>query len=155
MRKFKSLIVAVAGVAIVAAAAYAQPFGDHGGGSGWHYHGTSALAVCLAAAPEAVKTGLRTTFESSSIDADMQAVIAAKQALSRQILAKTADLTSYETALSNAERKLQQDKDAIAANICGQLSTKQLAAASTLYTNLQNDRATVIGYFAAAHAAAE
>ncbi|MBF6568278.1 MAG: hypothetical protein IVW54_05315 [Candidatus Binataceae bacterium] len=153
MRKFKSLIVAVAGIALVSAAAYAHSFSGHSGD--WHVHGTSALAVCLAAAPEAVKNNLRTSFESSSIDADMQAVITAKQALSRQILAKTADLTSYETALSNAELKVQQDKDAIAANICGQLSAKQLAAASTLYTNLQNERATVIGYFAAAHATAE
>jgi hypothetical protein len=54
-----------------------------------------------------------------------------------------------------AEMKVVQDEDAIAQSVCKQLSPAQLAAASTLYTNLQNNRQTVHGYFAAAHQAAE
>jgi hypothetical protein len=154
MRKYKSLIVAVAGVAVVSVAAYAHAFGGHGGG--WHHHGGgSAMAVCLAAAPESVKSSLHTTFKDSTIHTDMAAVKTAKQTLTQQILAKTADLSSYETAVSNAELKVLQDKDAIAAGVCNQLTTAQLQAANTLYTNLQNNRATVKGYFQAAHAAGE
>ena len=155
MRKYKSLIVAVAGVAVISVAAYAHAFGDHGHGGGHHHGGGSAMAVCLAAAPESVKSSLHTTFKASTIHTDMAAVKAAKQTLTQQILAKTADLSSYETAVSTAELKVLQDKDAIAAGVCNQLTTAQLAAASTLYTNLQNNRATVKGYFEGAHAAAE
>jgi hypothetical protein len=48
-----------------------------------------------------------------------------------------------------------QDEDGIAESVCGALTGSQLTAASTLYTNLQNNRQTVHGYFEAAHAASE
>jgi hypothetical protein len=48
-----------------------------------------------------------------------------------------------------------QDEDKIAQSVCGQLASSQLTAASTLYTNLQNNRQTARGYFQAAHAAGE
>jgi hypothetical protein len=151
-RKCSPFIAAVAGAAIFAVTGYAQAFGGHGGHGG--HHGSSALAACLAAAPKSVKTGLRSTFKSSSSRSDEEAVHAAKQNLAQAILAQTTPLTPYENALSAAQLKVIQDEDAIAQNVCGQLSTSQLAAASTLYTNLQSNRQTVRGYFQTAHAAA-
>jgi hypothetical protein len=105
-------------------------------------------------AGKSVKTSLRSTFKSSSLRSDQKAVQTAKQNLAQQILAKNSSLTEYETALSQAQLKLTQDEDAIAQNVCRQLSASRLAAASTLYTNLQNNRQTVHGYFAAARQAA-
>jgi len=43
---------------------------------------------------------------------------------------------------------------AAAQSVCGALTASQLTAASALYTNLQNNRQTVRGYFEAAHQAA-
>jgi hypothetical protein len=150
MRKFSPFIAAVTGAAILGLAAYAQAFSGHGG----HHHGSPALAACLAAAPKSVKSNLWSTFKSSSLRSDRQAVWTAKQNLEQQILAKNSSLSEYETALSNAQLKVIQDEDAIAQSVCGQLSAAQLTAASTLYTNLQNNRQTVRGYFEAAHQAA-
>jgi hypothetical protein len=56
--------------------------------------------------------------------------------------------------LSQGQLKVIQDQDVIAQGVCGRLSATQLAAASTLYTNLQNNRQTVKGYFATARQAA-
>jgi hypothetical protein len=105
------------------------------------------------AAAKSVKTNLWSTFKSSSLGADRQAESLAKQNLAQQILAKNSSLTEYERALSQAQLKVIQDEDAIAQNGCGQLSTSQLAAASTLYTNLQNNWQTTRGYFEAAREA--
>jgi hypothetical protein len=77
----------------------------------------------------------------------------ARRNLAQQILAKNPSLTEYETALSQAKLKVMQDEDAIAQNVCGQLSSSQLAAASTLYSNLESNRQTLRGYFAAARQA--
>ena len=84
---------------------------------------------------------------------DKQAVQTAKNNLAQQILAKNTSLGQYEAALSSAQLKVIQDEDTIATGVCGQLSSTQLAAASTLYTNLQNNRQTVRGYFQTAHQA--
>jgi hypothetical protein len=129
---------------------YARAFSGHRG----RHHGSPALAACLAAAPKSIKSNLRSTLKSSSLRTDRQAVWSAKQNLEQQILAKNTSLGDYETALSNAQLKVIQDEDAIAKSVCGQLSASQLAAASTLYNNLQNNRQTVRGYFEAAHQAA-
>jgi hypothetical protein len=150
MRKFSPCIAAVTGAAILGLAAYAQAFSGHGG----RHHGSPALAACLAAAPKSVKSNLWSTFKSSSLRSDRQAVWTAKQNLEQQILAKNSSLSEYETALSNAQLKVIQDEDAIAQSVCGQLSAAQLAAASTLYTNLQSNRQAVRSYFEAAHQAA-
>ncbi len=136
----------VAMLAMLTLDAQAQAFSGHGGG---HHHGSPALSVCMAAAPESVKANLWSTFKSSSLRTDRQAVRTAKQNLAQQILAKNTSLTEYETAVSQAQLKVIQDEDAIAQGVCGQLSPAQLAAASTLYTNLQNNRQTMHGYFAA------
>jgi hypothetical protein len=151
MKKFVPFVAAIAGVSILGVAAYAQPFAGHGG----HHRGSPALAVCMAAAPDSIKTNLRSTIKSSPLHTDMQAVKTARQNLAQQILAKNTNLTSYETALSQAQLKVIQDQDAIAQNVCGQLSAPQLAAASTLYTDLLTTRQTVEGYFQTAHQAAE
>ena len=150
MRKFSPLIAAVTGAAILTLVGYVQAFSGHGG----HHHGSPALAVCLAAAPQSVKTNLWSTFKSSSLRSDREAVRTAKQNLAQAILAKNTPLTSYETALSTAQLKVIEDEDTMAQSVCGTLTASQLTAASALYTNLQNNRQTVRGYFEAAHQAA-
>ena len=115
----------VAVVAMLTLAAHAQAFSGHGGG---HHHGSPALSVCMAAAPESVKANLWSTFKSSSLRTDRQAVRTAKQNLAQQILAKNTSLTEYETAVSQAQLKVIQDEDVIAQGVCGQLSPAQLAA---------------------------
>jgi len=149
MTKFSSFIATAAGVAILAVAASAQAFGGHGG----HGHGSPALAACIATTPKSAKSNLWSTFKGSSLRTDQVAVQTAKQNLAQQILAKNSSLSGYETALSQAELKVIQDQDVIAQTVCGQLTGPQLAAANTLYTNLQNNREAVHGYFAAARLA--
>jgi hypothetical protein len=153
MKKTSALVASVAGVAVLALAGYVQAFPGHGG----HHHGSAALGACLAAAPKSVKTNLHSTFESSSLHTDRQALSTAKQNVTQFILGinTTTPLTTLENNVSAAELKVLQDEDAIAQSVCKQLSPAQLAAASTLYTNLQNNRQTMHGYFAAAHQAAE
>ena len=151
MRRFSFPIAAITVAIILAAAAYASAFPGPGG---HHHHGSQALSACLAAAPKSVKTNLWSTFKNSPLHSDRQAVQTAKQNLQQQILAKSTSLTEYETALSQAQLKMLQDEDAVAQNVCGQLSPAQLSAASTLYANLQNNRQTVRRYFDAAHEAA-
>ena len=74
MRKFSPFIAAVTGAAILTLAAYVQAFSGHGG----HHHGSPALAACLAATPKSAKTNLWSTFKSSSLRSDQQAVWTAK-----------------------------------------------------------------------------
>jgi hypothetical protein len=149
MTKFPLFIAALSGATLLTVAAYAQAFGGGGG----HHHGSPALMACMTAAPKSVKANLRSTFKSSSIRTDRQAVETARQNLAQQILAKNTSLTEYETALSQAQLKVIQDEDVVAQNVCGQLSTSQLTAASTLYGNLQSNRQAMHGYFASAHQA--
>lgn len=153
MKKTSPFIASVAGAAILALAGYVHAFSGHGG----HHHGSSALSACLAAAPKSVTTNLRSTFESSSIHSDRQALWTAKQNVAQFILGinTTTPLSTLESNLSMAEMKVTQDENSIAQSVCKQLSPAQLAAAATLYTNLQKNRQTVGGYFAAAHQAAE
>jgi hypothetical protein len=153
MRKFSPLIVAATGAAILTLVGYVHAFSGHGG----RHHGSGALAACLAATPKSAKAGLRSTFKDSSLHSDRKAVWTAKQNLQQAILAnpKSTSLGGLETALSNAQLKVIQDEDGIAESVCGALTGSQLTAASTLYTNLQNNRQTVHGYFEAAHAASE
>jgi len=149
MRKFSPVIAAVTGAAILTLVGYVQAFPGHGG-----HHGGSSLAACLAAAPKSVKANLWSTFKNSSLRSDRKAVWTAKHNLGQAILAKTTPLTTYESALSSAQLKVIQDRDAIAQGVCGDLSAAQLTAATTLYNNLQSNRQTVHGYFEAAHQAA-
>jgi len=153
MKKTSPLIASVTGAAILALAGYVHAFSGHGG----HHHGASALGACLAAATKSVATSPHATFESSSLHADRQALRTAGQNVAQFILGinTTTPLSTLENNLSSAEMKVVQDEDAIAQSVCKQLSPAQLVAASTLYTNLQNNRETVHGYFAAAHQAAK
>jgi hypothetical protein len=150
MRKFSGLIAAFAAGAILGAVGYVQAYSGHHG----HHHGSAALSACLAAAPQSVKANLWSTMKGSSLWTDKKAVWTAKQNLAQGILAQTNPLTPLETALSAAQLKALQDQDALAQNVCGQLTPAQLQAANTLYTNLQANRQTVRGYYEAAHAAA-
>ncbi|MBV8137395.1 MAG: hypothetical protein JO121_17450 [Deltaproteobacteria bacterium] len=153
MKKISALVASVAGVAILALAGHVQAFSGHGD----HHHGSSALGACLAAAPKSLKTNLHSTFESSSLHSDRQALSTAKQNVTQFILGinTATPLSTLENNVSAAELKVIQDEDAIAQSVCKQLTPAQLAAASTLYTDLQNNRQTVHGYFAAARQAAE
>jgi hypothetical protein len=152
MRKLSPFIAAAAVAAILTVVGYVQAFSGHGG----HHHGSAAMSACMAAAPQSVKTSLWSTFKSSSLHSDRQAVQAARQSLAQFLLGinTSTPLSTLESNLSKAQLKEIQDQDAMAQNVCGQLTQAQLAAASTLYTNLQNNRQTVRGYFEAAHAAA-
>ena len=150
MRKFSGLIAAFGVGAILGAVGYVQAYSGYHG----HHKGSAAMSACMAAAPQSAKSNLWSSIKGSSLFADKKAVSTAKQNLDQAILAKTTPLTPLETALSAAQLKVLQDQDAIAQNVCGQLTAAQLAAANTLYTNLQNNRQTVRGYFEAAHAAA-
>lgn len=149
MRKVSTFFAAATGAAVLGLVGYAYAFPGH-----WGHHHADALAACVVAAPQSVKTNLWSTFKSSPLRTDREAVWTAKDNLNKAILAKTTPLTPYENALSSARLKMLQDKDALAQNVCGQLSQTQLTAASTLYTNLQSNRQTVRGYFQAAHQAA-
>jgi len=149
MTKLSPFIATVTGAAILGLAVSAHAFSGHGG----HHHGSPALAACMTAAPQSIKSNLWSTFKGSSLRADRQAVETAKNNLAQQILAKNTSLGQYESALSQAQLKVIQDQDTIAEGVCGQLSSTQLVAASTLYTNLQNNRQTVKGYFETAHQA--
>ncbi|HKN00753.1 MAG TPA: hypothetical protein VJX23_09580 [Candidatus Binataceae bacterium] len=154
-RKFSPFIAAAAGAAILSLAGYVQAFSGHGG----HHHGSPALAACLAVAPKSLKISLRSTFKSSSLRSDQKAVWTAKQNLAQAILAPPTtpptSLTPLENELSAAQLTVIQDEDKIALSVCGQLTSSQLTAASTLYGQLQNNRQTVRGYFQTAHAAGE
>jgi hypothetical protein len=149
MKKLSPFIATLTGAAILGLAVSAQAFSGQGG----HHHGAPALAACMTAAPQSVKTNLWSSLKSSSLHTDREAVKTAKNNLAQQILAKNTSLAEYETALSQAQLKVIQDEDAIAQNVCGQLTASQLAAASTLYTNLQSNKQTVRGYFQTAHQA--
>jgi hypothetical protein len=149
MNKLSPFIATLTGATILGLAVSAQAFTGHSG----HHHGSPALAACMTAAPQSVKTNLWSTFKSSSLRTDREAVKTAKNNLAQQIFAKNTSLGEYETVLSQAQLKVIQDEDAIAQNVCGQLTASQLAAASTLYTNLQNNQQTVRGYFQTAHQA--
>ena len=150
MSKLSPFIATFTGAAaILGLAVSAQAFSGHGG----HHHGSPALAACMTAAPKSVKTNLWSTIKGSSLRADREVMQTARNNLAQQILAKNTSLGTYETALSQAQLKVLQDEDAIAQNVCGQLTASQLAAASTLFTNLQNTKQTVHGYFQTAHQA--
>jgi hypothetical protein len=153
MRKYTGLIAAFGVGALLGAVGFVHAFSG-GGHHGGHHHGCAAMSACMAAAPQSVKSSVWSSVKGSSLFADKKAVWTAKQNLDQAILAKTTPLTPLETALSAAQLKVLQDQDAVAQTVCGQLSPAQLAAANTLYTNLQNNRQTVRGYFEAAHQAA-
>jgi len=149
VNKFSSLISGIAGAAALGFTVSVPAFAAPGG----HHHGSAALMACMAAAPKSVKQSLWPSIKSSSLQTDRETLRTAQQNLSEQILAKNTSLSSYETAVSQAQLKLLQDDDALAQNVCGQLSATQLSAASTLYTNLQTNRQTMKGYFATARQA--
>ena len=148
MKTKSAFVVSSAGVALLALTTFAHAFGD-----ARHHDGSPALRACMVAAPQSVKANLRSSFKNSSLRTDRAALMTARQNLAQQILAKNTSLSSYETVVSQAQLKVMQDEDALAQSVCGQLSASQLSAASTLYNNLQSNRQTVRGYFAAAHQA--
>jgi hypothetical protein len=92
------------------------------------------------------------------METDRQSLMTARNALTSAILSGSKDVSSQESALSTAQAAVQKDRDAMAAQVCGQLSSTQLTAAQTLNTNMTNLRASTHSqaqsYYQTAQAAA-
>jgi hypothetical protein len=138
--------------ALLAGIGYAEGF--HG-----HHHGTSATGLCIAVMSSSQKANLKQTFgtDRETWKNDRQNVATAKQALVSAILSGSKDVGSQESALATAQQQLQKDTDSKAQQVCGQLSSTQLSAAKTLFSNLTtlhaNMRAESKSYFQQAKAA--
>jgi len=132
------VVAMTAGAIGSAALAFGVAFAHGGFGGHGHHHGSAAAKACIAVMTPEQRSNLKTIFTEakSSLKADHQKVMAAKQDLNEAILSKTSDLSSLETNLSNARLKLLQDQDAAAVKVCGMLNDKQMSAAHGLYKNL-------------------
>jgi hypothetical protein len=148
------LAAAAIGTGFLAVSAYAHGFGHHG------RHGSSAVMSCIAVMSPAQRANLKQTFAGNKdkFKADFGAVKSAQNALATAILSGSKDVSTQETALSNAKLQLLKDKDAAAIQLCGQLDAKQLSAASTLHNNLvtlhESTHQQARNYFEAARSAA-
>lgn len=140
------------GTGLIASAAHAQSFHGH--------HRGGAMGSCIAVMNSTQKGNLKSTFSSqkSTLQTDRQNVMSARQALTTAILSNPSGVSGAESSLATAQAQFQKDKDALAASVCGQLSSTQLTAAQTLNTNMTNlhasTRQQAQSYFQAAQAAA-
>lgn len=135
MKKYVLVATLAIGTGFLAAGAHAEGFhGHHGGGS--------PIGSCIAVMSSAQRANLKNTFKAQeqTLRTDRQNLATARQALTAAIVSGSKDVTAQETALSSAELQMQKDRDALAMQICGQLSPIQLGAAKTLNTNLANLR---------------
>ena len=134
-----SLAAATIGSGLIAVTA-AHAFGGPGGHG--HHHGSAAVKACIAVMTHEQRAGLKTIFmgQKDTLIADHQKVHTDQQTLNQVILGlnKSVTLTQAEDTLNTDKAALQLEKDALAAQICGTLSTnpKQLKAAQDLYTGL-------------------
>ena len=153
MRKSMFVVMGVIGTALLASNGYAQGFGGH-------HRGGSATRTCIAVMSSSQKANLKQIFstQKQTLMTDHQNVKSAKNALTTAILSGSKDVSSQESALASAQQQLQKDSDATAAQICGQLSSTQLSAAQTLFTNMSTLRANThqqaMSYFQQAQTAA-
>lgn len=138
MRKIVSSAAALAGTFLLAASPSAFAFGGHHRGGGM-----SAMRSCIAVMSTSQRANLKQTFsgEKQTWMTDHQNVSAAKKALANAILSGSKDVSSQEAALASAQQQLQKDQDATAAQVCSQLSSTQLSAAQTLFSNVSTLRA--------------
>lgn len=150
-----SLAAAAIGSGVIAiTAAHAFGGGHHG------HHGSGAAKACIAVMTHEQRADLKTIFgdAKTNIIADHKKVSEAKQELALAILSKKDDLGTLESNLSAAKSKLQQDEDAAALKVCGELNPKQLSAAEGLYKNLltlrENSHKQARDYFKDARASA-
>jgi|GEM_PF-4239404 hypothetical protein len=152
MKLFRSLATAGLITALFAPTAFAHGFAHRRGAA-------SALMPCMVVATTQQKADLRRMFlsQKQTLITDRQNLRSAKQALNEAILSGSKDVTSQEAAVGKAQQQLLHDRDALAAQFCGQLSQQQLGAAQTLYNNLSQLRAEshrqARSYFAAARGA--
>jgi hypothetical protein len=152
MKLYRSLAAAGLITALLAPAAFAHGFRHHRGGA-------SAMMPCMVVATPEQKANLKQLFTShkQTLMTDHQKLRSTRQTLNEAILSGSKDLTSQEEAVAKAQQRLQHDRDALAAQFCGQLSQKQRSAAQTLYKNLSELRAKshqeARSYFAAARSA--
>jgi hypothetical protein len=132
----------------------AQAAGFHG------HHGGGAIGSCIAVMNSTQKSGLKNTFssEKQTMQTDRQSLTTARNALTSAILSGSKDVSSQESALASAQATVQKDRDAMATQVCGQLTSTQLTAAQTLNTNMTNLRASTHSqaqsYYQTAQAAA-
>jgi hypothetical protein len=152
MKLFRSLAAAGVITALLAPAAFAHGFPHHRGGA-------SAMMPCMVVATPEQKANLRQLFTShkQTLITDHQNLRSARQALNEAILSGTKDVTTQEAAVAKAQQQMLHDRDALAAQFCGQLSQQQLSAADTLYKNLsqlhEQSHQQARSYFAAARSA--
>lgn len=106
---------------------------------GRRHHGTAIMPCAVVMTPQQ-KANLKTVFSGQrrTLHSDWQNVMAAHKALTAAILAGSKDVSSQEAALTVAQQQLMKDKDALAMQVCGQLDSSQLSAASTLFNNLSS-----------------
>jgi hypothetical protein len=140
MRKYVLMAALMIGTGMVAASAHAEGFHGHRGGG--------AIGSCIAVMSPAQKANLKSTFsaQKQTFETDRNDLMSARNALTQAILSASpgapANVSAQETALANAEAKVQTDKDALASQICSQLSSAQLSAAKTLNSDLTQLRAS-------------
>jgi phosphoenolpyruvate-protein kinase (PTS system EI component) len=140
MRKYVVMAALIIGTGMVAASAHAEGFHGHRGGG--------AIGSCIAVMSPAQKANLKSTFsaQKQTFETDRNDLMSARNALTQAILSAspgaTANVSAQETALANAEAKLRTDKDALASQICSQLSPAQLNAARVLNSSLTKLRAS-------------
>jgi Spy/CpxP family protein refolding chaperone len=131
-------VVGAASVAVIAlgAAAYAHAFGPMHAGM----HRNGPIMPCVAVMTKAQRADLKTVFHSQmgTLRSDREKAMTANNALTAAILSGSKDVSSQEAALNTARQQLLKDRDAMAMKVCGQLSSSQLSAASTLSTKLSN-----------------
>jgi hypothetical protein len=153
MKKYVLVATLALGTSLLAAVG-AQAAGFHG------HRGGGAMGSCIAVMNSTQKANLKTTFsgDKQTMETDRQNLMSARNGLTSAILSGSKDLSTQETALATAQAQVQKDRDALATQVCSQLSAGQLTAAQTLNTNMTNLRASTHsqaqGYYQTAQAAA-
>jgi phosphoenolpyruvate-protein kinase (PTS system EI component) len=131
MKLYRSFAIAGLITAMLSPAAFAHGFRGHRGGS--------AMMPCMAVAQPQQKANLKKMFADSkqTLKTDRQNVKTARNALNEAILSGSKNVAAQEGALSKAQLQMLHDRDMLATQFCGQLSSSQLNAASTLYKNMR------------------
>jgi hypothetical protein len=128
-RKFVyPIVLAATATGFLAATAFA--YGGH-----WH-HRFSAAGLCLSVMSPTQRADLLPSLGSSwaELKTDRQNVHSAKAAITHDILYRTS-VASDEANLTQAESRLQSDRDNLAAQVCK--NVKNITAVQTLFGQLQ------------------
>jgi hypothetical protein len=153
MKKYVLVATLALGTSLLAAVG-AQAAGFHG------HRGGGAMGSCVAVMNSTQKASLKTTFgnQKQAMETDRESLMSARNALTSAILSGSKDVSAQEATLATAQGQVQKDRDAMATQVCGQLSSAQLTAAQTLNTNMTKLRASshsqAQSYYQTAQAAA-